>query len=496
MRTPYLLPLALLYSHTACAGLVEEFKHPNGDTNWQHVSNWSGGILIVLLSITVINLFFTRRAARKSNLALKAIRNELELRVRERTATLDESNRLLKQTNQLLEQEIAGHVATTTRLRSSESYIANILQSMPLMLIGLNKDGQITQWNRRAEDITGVSAAQATGKNLWEVYPAITVSPAQIRRATDSNQAITIKHSQRGQYYFDITIYPLRDQIETGVVILIDDVTRKVLAENMLIHSDKMASMGELAAAMAQDINTPLQAMLFDLNIFEKLLAAGNLNLNESANETDAVKLTNVLSDAAEKGQHVASIVRNLQAFARGRNEKKQLSHIPDVLEHTLELAADMLSVPVQLRFRDIAIVRQYENDLPAVPCYITELQQVFLSLFRHVCDAFGNPLATGHTPTMTIQINKNFDALWIRIHHNGRSLSSEEQMYIFEPYFGNKSPDDNFDAGKRLSFPYFIITEQHQGQMAVTSDPETGTTFHIQLQLGTDQNGTYLSQM
>lgn len=474
----------LMQSHALNAGLIEVFKTETGETNWQHVSNWSGGILILLLSIAVINLFFTRRQARKSNLALKAIRNELELRVQERTATLDESNRLLKETNQLLEQEIAEHIATTTRLRSSESYIANILQSMPLMLIGLNKDGQITQWNRRAEDITGISAETAAGRNLWEVYPAITVSPAQIRKTTDSNQAITIKHSQRGQYYFDITIYPLRDQIETGVVILIDDVTKKVLAENMLIHSDKMASMGELASAMAQDINTPLQAMLFDLNIFEKLLAGGNLNLSESANEADAVKLTNVLSDAAEKGQHVASIVRNLQAFARGRNEKTQLSHIPDVLEHTLDLASDMLSVPSRLRFSDITIVRQYENDLPAVPCYVTELQQVFLSLFRHVCDAFGNPAVVAGAPTLTIRINKNFDALWIKIHHNGRSLSSEEQMYIFEPYFGNKSPDDNFDAGKRLSFPYFIITEQHQGQMAVTSDPETGTTFHIQLQL------------
>lgn len=474
----------LMQSHALNAGLIEVFKTETGETNWQHVSNWSGGILILLLSIAVINLFFTRRQARKSNLALKAIRNELELRVQERTATLDESNRLLKETNQLLEQEIAEHIATTTRLRSSESYIANILQSMPLMLIGLNKDGQITQWNRRAEDITGISAETAAGRNLWEVYPAITVSPAQIRKTTDSNQAITIKHSQRGQYYFDITIYPLRDQIETGVVILIDDVTKKVLAENMLIHSDKMASMGELASAMAQDINTPLQAMLFDLNIFEKLLAGGNLNLSESANEADAVKLTNVLSDAAEKGQHVASIVRNLQAFARGRNEKKQLSHIPDVMEHTLQLASDMLSVPSQLRFSDIRIVRQYENDLPPVPCYVTELQQVFLSLFRYVCDAFENPSASARTPTMTIQINKNFDALWIKIQHNGLGLTSEEQMYLFEPFFGNKSPDDNFDASKRLSFAYFIITEQHQGQMAVTSDPETGTTFHIQLQL------------
>jgi signal transduction histidine kinase len=55
--------------------------------------------------------------------------------------------------------------------------------------------------------------------------------------------------------------------------------------------------------------------------------------------------------------------------------------------------------------------------------------------------------------------------------------------MYLFEPFFSSKPSDESHDPGKRLSFAYFIITEQHQGQMAVTSDIPTGTTFHIQLQ-------------
>ena len=81
----------------------------------------------------------------------------------------------------------------------------------------------------------------------------------------EKKETITIKHSQRGQYYFDITLYPLQDQVEAGVVILIDDVTKKILAENMLIQNDKISSMGELASSMAHDINTPLQSILFDL---------------------------------------------------------------------------------------------------------------------------------------------------------------------------------------------------------------------------------------
>jgi PAS domain S-box-containing protein len=481
----YLLFISIfLQSQPLYAGLRMQFKYPDGSTNWQHVANWSGGILILLLSIAVITLFFMRRKVRKSNLELKEIRNGLELRVQERTATLDESNRLLKETNKLLENEIAMHVSTASRLRASDSYIKNILRSMPLMLVGVNKGGQITQWNKRAEDIAGIKAEAVLGKNLWDAYPIITVSPGLVGEAMEKNESITIKHSQRGQYYFDITIYPLQDQVETGVVILIDDVTKKILAENMLIQNDKISSMGELASSMAHDINMPLQSILFDLKAFQNLLSDSRQYTNEIKSNGVPEKLSSLLSHAYEKGEKVASIVQNLQEFARRRSDRKQLSNIVDVMEHTLELAGDVLSAPSKLKFTDIQIERNYEKDLPMIPCYVTELQQAFLSLFRHAYDALGRVNDLGHKPIITIQMNVSYDSFWIRIQHNGVGLTNEELLYLFEPFVRKDTPEVGYDAGKRLSFAYFIITEQHQGQMAVTSDINVGTTFHIQMLL------------
>lgn len=481
----YLLPLsAYLYSLPLQAGIRMQLKYPDGTTNWQHVANWSGGILILLLSIAVINLFLTRRQVRKSNRELTEIRNGLELRVQERTATLDESNRLLKESNKLLEDEIAKHVSTATRLRASEAYINDILRSMPLMLVGVNRDGQITQWNRRAEDITGIDVENVLGKNLWKAYPIITVSPDQVRKAIERNETVTIKHSQRGQYYFDITIYPLQEQDETGAVILIDDVTKKVIAENMLIQNDKISSMGELASSMAHDINMPLQSILFDLRAFQALLSESSQSMHELQGNGAPEKLDSLLAHAYEKGEKVASIVHNLQAFARGRSDRKQPCNIVDVVEHTLELAGDVLSAPSGLRFTDIRIERNYEKSLPPIPCYVTELQQAFLSLFRHAHDALGRMDAPGHEPTIVIQMNVSYDSFWIRIQHNGIGLTNEEQMYLFEPFVRKDAPEVGYDAGKRLSFAYFVITEQHQGHMAVTSDVNVGTTFHIQLLL------------
>ena len=84
----------------------------------------------------------------------------------------------------------------------------------------------------------------------------------------------------------------------------------------------------------------------------------------------------------------------------------------------------------------------------------------------------------------MNIEVFECYDALWIKVQHNGVGLSSEEQQYLFEPFFNNTSTEDNVNAGERLSFSYFVITEHHQGQIAVTSDVDVGTTFHIQMQL------------
>lgn len=456
----------LFFTHPASASLIQYFKDEQGETKWQYVANFSSGLLILLLSIVAISLFFSHRRAQKANRELKEIRDALEQRVLERTATLDKSNQLLKESTDLL--------------RFSEAYIKDILESMPLMLIGLDKEMNVTQWNQYAEKNTGVNHQGAIGKNLWEAYPPITIAPSQVSEVLESNTPMTVKHSQRGQYYFDITIYPLQEQLETGVVILIDNVTKRILAENKLVQRDKMSSMGELASAMAHDIDIPLRAILNDLQAVHQ--AIGQLNPDDQ-NTTNIEATQELLTDAAEKGKQASGVIANLLDFSRSHGGEKRDAQIPDIVEHSIELANSVLQESDGLRFQDIKIERHYENDLPSIPCYVAELQQVFLSLFRHACHSMSQVNKEGFEPTLHLDISECYGALWIKVQHNGLGLSHEEQQFIFEPFF-NTADGKESEVGKRLSFSYFIITEYQQGQIAVTSDPDIGTTFHIQLQL------------
>jgi len=456
--TALILPL---FSQGAAADVFWFVRNNDGSTNWQYVANFSSGILVIVLSLTALWLFFTRLQANRYNRELEEIRTQLELRVKERTATL--------------ETEIVGHRLTTGRLRSSEAYINSILRSLPLMLIGLNKENRITQWNHRAEEISGMASKSVLGQDLWEAYPSITISPQQIEQALDENKTLSIKYSQRGQYHFDITIYPLLGDGETGVVILLDDVTQRVKNETMLIQRDKMSSIGEMASIMAHDINIPLRAIIKDVKEVRK-------DLTDEPIDKEALR--EVLEDAVIRGQQATSVIDNLVNFSGGGGGEKSDLNMLDAIHHSVELANDVLSVMSGVRFKDIKVNIDCADDIPEIPCYVTEIQQVFLSLFRHSCYALGKVDDADHNPVINIEVTKFYDNLWVRIQHNGRGISLEEQKTIFEPYAADGDPNGNYNAGKRLSFAYFIITEQHQGQIAVTSAPDVGTTFHIQLPL------------
>ena len=450
----------------ASADVFWMFREVDGSTNWQYIANFSSSMLIIALTITATRLFFSHRQAKRYNRQLEEIRTELEVRVSERTATLKESN-------SALEVEIGKHRKTTAQLKYSEAYINSILQSMPLMLIGLDKNNKITQWNHRAEVISGIPAKQAQSADLWEVYPSIGITPQQIKQAQEEGETQSIKYSQRGQYHFNITIYPLEGASKTGVVILLDDVTQQVNNETLLIQRDKMSSMGEMASVMAHDINIPLKGIIKDIKQVRQSLT----------DATDKEGLSELLENAIIRGQQATSVVSNLINFSSG-DEEKTMAGIPAIIDHSIELASDILSVTADLRFCDIEVNVDYADNLQEIPCFITEMQQVLLSLFRHSCYALNKIDDIEHRPQINIEVTVFYDHLWIRIQHNGQGISLEEQKTIFEPYASQSNKSKKFDAGNRLSFSHFIITEQHQGQIAVTSDPDVGTTFHIQLPL------------
>jgi PAS domain-containing protein len=132
-------------SMSAFADIFSVFRTEDGSTKWQYVANTSASILIITLVVVLLFLIRAHLRAMRSNRALIDIKATLEDRVARRTAVLQE---------------------TTEHLQEREAYIASIVNSMPVMLIGLNQQLEITQWNHKAEEVTGRPLKDVVGKNL------------------------------------------------------------------------------------------------------------------------------------------------------------------------------------------------------------------------------------------------------------------------------------------------------------------------------------------
>lgn len=440
----------------ARADMFAIFREADGSTKWQYVANTSAGVLIITLVVVLIFLFRAHSRTMRSNRALTDIKANLEQRVAQRTAVLQQ---------------------TTEQLQEREAYIASIVNSMPVMLIGLNQQLQITQWNKKAEEITGRPLQDVIGKNLWEAYSAITLTAEQVQAVLASGETTNLKHTQRGQYTFDITLYPLDNQ-NTGIVILISDVTKLVSAENKLAERDKVSAMGELASAMAYDISLPINTIFARVSSARQEIEAAELG------EVKTFLLQEV-ETVRQSAQQATAIAHNLLDLARSHRDSKQQADIAPIMDRAIELASDLFTDVNGITFKYINIRRNYASDLPQIPCFPTELEQVFVRLMRNAFYALNAKFWDEHNkPWINIEIGKFYDSLWIKLEHNGKSLSEEEQLDIFQPFFALTDHSSSFPVEQRLSYSYFIITDHHRGEMAVTSDDEHGTCFNIQLAL------------
>lgn len=153
--------------------------------------------------------------------------------------------------------EITERKQAEDELRRLRNYLSNIIDSMPSMLIGVDHEGRVTQWNRKMVKTTGITADIAHGKSLYDMLPWMVSERGNIRESIRTKQVIQDPKRRRsmkdGTCYEDITIFPLITNDMEGAVIRIDDVTEKVQLEKRMIQSEKMLSVGGLEEVWLQE---------------------------------------------------------------------------------------------------------------------------------------------------------------------------------------------------------------------------------------------------
>lgn len=373
-------------------------------------------------------------------------------------------------------------------------YLCNIIDSMPSVLIVVDEHGGITEWNRAAEIMAGIPWEQARGRFFADVFarlagqwPAIRLAIAQRRPTRCQRLKETV---QEVIYHYDVTVYPLTAGDIRGAVLKVDDVSAQIRIQEMMVQTEKMLSIGGLAAGMAHEINNPLGAILQGSQNIQRRIspelvrnrevaATLGLDLELLRRYLEQRDILRFLAGIQEAGARAAKIVSDMLTFSRRSEPHLDYANLKDILETALRLAASDYDLKKKYDFKQISIQRDYDPGLERIYCDQTEIEQVILNLVKNAAQA----MAESAVPRPTITLRTRLEPRYARIEvgDNGPGMDERTRKRVFEPFFTTK--EVGVGTGLGLSVSYFIITELHRGSLSVSSEPGD-TRFCIRLPL------------
>jgi len=379
---------------------------------------------------------------------------------------------------QLYEQlkTLSSQLEETVRERSREvfevkQYLENLVETAGDAIMTVGREGRITSWNRSAQQILGYSKEEALGSELTRLASgqgARDQLSAILARAlegrTSSNVESTWVRKDRKEVTVSLTVSPIGGggQEPVGVLVIARDITERKKLQEELFHSEKLASIGQLAAGVAHQINNPLGAISGRIQM---LLRLGGPLKKEFVVE----QLGKMQADCSR----IAETVNDLLGFARKTETVKQYTDVNSVLNETIEMVGQ------EVIARKIRIERHYTDNLPPIIASENHLRQLFANLMTNAFDA----MRGGGTLRLWTALRPSGDegggeVVEVVFEDEGTGIPEEDLPRIFEPFFTTKPAGEGTGLGLAVAKR---IVDFHNGRIEVESTPGVGTRFTIQ---------------
>ena len=404
-----------------------------------------------------------------------------------------------------LKTEISDRKKAEAAIRKSEAKYRELVENANSIILRMTPEGTITFFNEFAQRFFGYTELEILGKPvIGTIIPEDTPDGIQImvrqssQRGRQSNANMLRNGNRVWIAWTSRTTHDRFGEIKEYLCIG-TDITESRKMENMMVQTEKMMSVGGLAAGMAHEINNPLGGMLQSLQNVIRRMSTGL-----PANEADAVacgtrleaircylekrEIFRFLENIRVSGERASHIVENMLSFSRRSESRKTPVNLSELLDKAVELAAHDYDLKKKFDFRHIRVVRQYEPDMVPVPCAATEIEQVILNLLRNAAQAMGENGRQRQPPCITLSLRRDGDSAVIEIADNGPGMDAQRLKRIFEPFFTTK--EVGVGTGLGLSVSYFIITNNHNGSMSADASPGRGATFIIRLPLSDSSVG------
>ena len=358
--------------------------------------------------------------------------------------------------------DISSLKAFQSELQRERDFSGKILNNTQSLILVVDPAGVISYANRRWRDL-GFERSQLLGHPLGDwVVPAQrqalydAFSQTLAGQPADPIELQLLRDERAGRYAVNLS--PMRDEQGniSSMVVLMSDVTDAAVLQAKLMHTEKMAAVGQLVSGVAHEVNNPLTAILG----FADLLLE-NPEMPESARKDLRVIL--------QEAQRTKQIVQNLLSFARQVPPQRRPVQLNAILRRTLQLRA------YDFNSHGITVVEELDENLPQVVGDSHQLQQVFLNIVNNAYDAVRE---VGRAACIAIQTARNGAFVEVRFRDNGHGISFPER--IFDPFFTTKEIGKGTGLG--LSICYGIV-RGHGGEIFCHNNRgEPGATFVVRL--------------
>jgi len=395
-------------------------------------------------------------------------------------------------------RDITERKRTEERLRQSEDKFSRLFKLSPdAISLSDPQSGLLLEINDAYADVTGYESAELLGKTSVEL--GLFVNPQSRRRVVEElerighvkNMEVEFRRKNGSHVLCSVSGQFITIGQERFLLSVIRDVTELRRMQEMMIQTEKMVSVGGIAAGIAHEINNPLGIIVQTAqNLVQRtrpdfqknIEVAQSIGLDMALLEKymQARKILPFVQDMQAAALRAADIIRHMLDFSRRSESRRTSCAVPAIVDRAVALAQSDYDLKKSFDFKRIRIVKEYPPDLTRVECTETELEQVFLNLLRNAAQAMSMDESASVDPRIVIRLSNAASGVRCEFEDNGPGMSAEVRRRVFEPFYTTKPP--GIGTGLGLSVSYFIVTSGHGGKMWVESAPGAGTRFIIEL--------------
>ena len=426
---------------------------------------------------------------------------------------MTEKWRLLRQTRTQMENLEQTVSCRNEQLDQSHAENETLLASITAAIIGLDQHGRVLRWNRAAELLFNRRTAEVIGHPLYECglhldWTSIrqAIQLCSVARETIELHNLPYRRADGRDGLLDLSLTPNRSDFNhrLNLVILASDITQRHALETQLRQAQKLEAIGQLAAGIAHEINTPTQYVgdntrfLKDsfesianiLRSHEQLLAAAktgtlspalltNADATLAANDLKYLfdQIPTAIRETLEGIERISRIVRAMKEFSHPGTKEKVAADLNKAIESTTTVARNEWKYVADLEL-------DLDPQLPLVPCLIGEFNQCILNLVVNSSHAIADVLKEklGTKGLITVSTRLDGDHVEVRVADTGTGIPEAVRPRIFEPFFTTKEVGKG--TGQGLSIVYGSIVRKHGGTVRFETETGKGTTFILRIPL------------